>query len=458
MNDPNGLIEHAGLHHLFFQHNPAGPVFGRMHWGHATSPDLVRWTEQPLALTPGDAGDYDVDGCWSGCALALPDGRVGVLYSGHRDGVDLPALAWAGDAQLTTWVKWPANPVVSERPAVAGLTDLRDHAIHRVGQSWRQVLAGGRDRALLGERSGPTSPQSARGGLLVSYLSSCDDLTTWTYEGVLLDGRAAELPGEVWECPDLFAVAGQPPGHVVVLLSWYTRDATDPELVVSDVIWSTGALVDGTFIPTRYGRLDLGDRLYAPQSYWTSDDRRIMFGWLRTQLDPASAEHATVGAASLPRLLQVVDGRLVQAPAAEVDTLIRESLGVLDVDRPALALPHPLDALELVVSADAPAALAAAVVELTGPDGHVRRVDLAAFGTPSTWASVAGRWREEQPSATCVRVLVDGGLVEVFSDDGRAAATSELALASVSTLTLARAAPGTSVALSSISAGPDVLD
>ena len=53
MNDPNGLVYANGLYHFFYQHNPHGLAWDTMHWGHATSPDLVHWTQKPIALEPG---------------------------------------------------------------------------------------------------------------------------------------------------------------------------------------------------------------------------------------------------------------------------------------------------------------------------------------------------------------------------------------------------------------------
>src|SRR4051812_38668912 len=56
MNDPNGMVYHEGVYHPFFQYYPDGTVWGPMHWGHATSPDMIRWTEQPIALYPDTLG------------------------------------------------------------------------------------------------------------------------------------------------------------------------------------------------------------------------------------------------------------------------------------------------------------------------------------------------------------------------------------------------------------------
>ncbi len=49
-NDPNGMCYYDGQYHFFWQCNPAGRNWANMYWGHATSPDMVHWTEQKRAL------------------------------------------------------------------------------------------------------------------------------------------------------------------------------------------------------------------------------------------------------------------------------------------------------------------------------------------------------------------------------------------------------------------------
>ena len=50
MNDPNGMVYYKGTYHLFYQYYPNGNVWGPMHWGHATSTNLMNWKHGPIAL------------------------------------------------------------------------------------------------------------------------------------------------------------------------------------------------------------------------------------------------------------------------------------------------------------------------------------------------------------------------------------------------------------------------
>lgn len=439
MNDPNGLAQFGGVHHVFFQHNPEAPTFGVMRWGHATSPDLVHWTEHPTALSPRPGGP-DAGGCWSGCAVDLPGGREAVLYTGVQPpggggpqrAVALRAVA--DDDSLVTWQPDDA-PVVSDWPDLdPPLTDWRDHAVLRTrdpgGQlHWRQVVAAG------------TAGHDGAAKLL-SYATTDPELREWEYEGVLLDAAGAGLDAHVFECPDVFAPAGDGPGdldgeELVVVLSWYSKDA-DAELHHSSgAVWLTGRLEQPAgapprFVPQRRGVLDLGSRFYAPQSYTTADGgRRIAFGWLRTQDDPASAGRTSVGAQSLPRRWRVVGGRLQQAPVAEISDLAGDVVAETDGLSGPAVLPEPAQAVVINLAVDDDAALPASTLVLVSPEGHRTVVDLSAFGRSTTDQLVDGTWTPEEPRVRWADVYVDTGIVEVFTSDGRAAASSDLAATAV---------------------------
>lgn len=62
MNDPCGPMydPNKGLYHIFYQSFPQHVGFGNTSWSHATSPDLVNWT--------------DVGGWRNRCMVAIPTG------------------------------------------------------------------------------------------------------------------------------------------------------------------------------------------------------------------------------------------------------------------------------------------------------------------------------------------------------------------------------------------------
>jgi levanase/fructan beta-fructosidase len=69
MNDPNGLLYHNGVYHLYFQYNPGGIQWGNMSWGHATSSDLTHWVQQPIALLARGYGGNVTEMYFSGSAV-----------------------------------------------------------------------------------------------------------------------------------------------------------------------------------------------------------------------------------------------------------------------------------------------------------------------------------------------------------------------------------------------------
>jgi hypothetical protein len=147
MNDPNGLLYHKGVYHFFYQHNPHGLEWAATHWGHATSTDLVHWTQKPIALEPGvHPGDL-----WSGT------GVVGTANtSGLRTGTEDPFVVFAGTSGVTMFYqrRGPDLPVLRRRNAGG---EARGHEPGRQGVPRRgprpvgdgRVVRRGRERLQL---------------------------------------------------------------------------------------------------------------------------------------------------------------------------------------------------------------------------------------------------------------------------------------------------------------------
>ena len=243
----------AGEYHLFYQHNPYGRNWGNMHWGHAVSRDLVRWTELPVALYPRRHGDW----CYSGSALADPGNRLGLVEGDAPEGALLAFFTSTGRGECLavsrdrgrTFTDHPRNPLVTHRG--------RDPKVIRYRDGDDEVFV----MAVYDETDGK------RG---IAFHRS-RDLLAWERTG-FIEG--------FYECPELFAlpVDGNPERRLWVLYA-------------ADGAYSLGAFdgrafrVESGRPPSGKHRFNHGDCFYASQTFSDlppEDGRRVQIAWGRT--------------------------------------------------------------------------------------------------------------------------------------------------------------------------------
>ncbi|KAJ5754796.1 exoinulinase InuD [Penicillium manginii] len=168
MNDPNGLLYHKGIYHLFYQYNPGGTTWGAISWGHATSRDLTHWEQQPIALLARGYPNNITEMFFSGSAVADVDNTSGFGHSGKTPLVamytsyypyaqTLPSgkkvqanqqaqsIAYSLD-DGTTWTTYDkANPVILDPPAQYSdqILNFRDPNIfwYKPTKKWIAVLS-----------------------------------------------------------------------------------------------------------------------------------------------------------------------------------------------------------------------------------------------------------------------------------------------------------------------------
>ena len=176
MNDPNGMFYKDGVYHLFYQHNPYGSMWGNMHWGHATSTDLVTWEHHGDAISPDALGTI-----FSGSCVVDKDNTAGfgagaviAFYTSASDR-QVQSMAYSLD-NGKTFKKYARNPILTSTQR-----DFRDPKViwHEDTKKWIMVLAVGQEMEI--------------------YSSA--DLKNWTLESKFGEGQGAH--GGVWECPDL---------------------------------------------------------------------------------------------------------------------------------------------------------------------------------------------------------------------------------------------------------------
>ncbi len=190
MNDPNGMLFYKGTYHLFYQYYPEDIVWGPMHWGHATSPDLIHWQHKKIALYPDSLGLI-----FSGSAVMDVNNTSGLgtkenppmiaIFTYHnmefekagKVNTQTQGLAYSLD-EGETWKKYEGNPIINNFV----LRDFRDPKVfwNENSKIWNLVLVAG-DRAQF-------------------YTSK--NLINWNLESEF--GQNSGAHGGVWECPDLF--------------------------------------------------------------------------------------------------------------------------------------------------------------------------------------------------------------------------------------------------------------
>jgi len=192
MNEPHAPIYFEGKYHLFYQHNPLGPYFHHIHWGHWVSDDLVHWKDLPIALAPENDG-LAPDGMWSGSASYDKDGLPVLFFTAGNDSASpnqSVALARStypedGDKELIHWKKHP-QPLIVQQQGIGAFGDFRDPFVWKDNDRWYALVGSG----IEGE-----------GGAALGYVS--EDMLNWSYKGPFFKADIEKFPylGPIWELP-----------------------------------------------------------------------------------------------------------------------------------------------------------------------------------------------------------------------------------------------------------------
>ncbi|MFO0951938.1 MAG: GH32 C-terminal domain-containing protein [Isosphaeraceae bacterium] len=377
LNDPNGLVWHDGEYHLFYQHNPYGWDWGNMHWGHAVSKDLLRWSELGDAFVPREYNDW----CFSGSAVVDAantsgwgrDGKPPLVAAYTSTGRG-ECIAYSND-RGRTWVEYAGNPVVKH----AG----RDPRLlwHAPTKKWVMAVYDETDNART-----------------IAFHTS-PDLKTWTF--------ASKIDG-FFECPDLFELPVQDaPGESLWVL--YAAD---------------GQYLLGTFDGTKYQPKGMGKyrlwygNFYAAQTFSnTPDGRRIQVGWGQGITFPGMPFNQQMTIPCELTLQKTPDGpRMFAQPVAEVASL-RTGPGIKARDlrvKPGAfeTLTGQGDLMDVTVEVEV---------------GEKGSFTLFVHGVPVQYDASLAELSCEKVTAPLpaekglvkLRVLVDRGSVEVFGNGGR---------------------------------------
>ena len=304
MNDPNGFSFYQNQWHLFYQWFPFGAVHGMKHWYHVVSDDLVHWKNVGLCMKP--TLNYDNAGCFSGSGY-VKDNFLYLVYTGHHheaDGkvIEYQMIAAIDEANHLTKLK---RPIIMPQ---AGYTEhQRDPKIFHENDRY-YILMGAQDEEKHGKMLVYSSEQIATGWTF------CGELKVEGYDhfGYMVECPCIEKIGNKWLlffCPQGIEREGNA-----------FCNAFSNVYMLGDLNLETL-----TFTPdTKMQELDNGFDFYASQTAFQQDNQNValLVGWFGcSDYTYPSDEEGWANLLTLPREVMIEDGKLMQRPCKQLDTL-----------------------------------------------------------------------------------------------------------------------------------------
>ena len=336
MNDPNGFVFDGEQYHLFYQANPYDSVWGNMSWGHAVSSDLLHWENAGIAITPDQT--YDQNGCFSGGAIMVGD-TLRLLYTSvGANNIQTQSVATSYDK--INFAKSSLNPVIDTNMSFSSRpTDFRDPYVFEKDGVYYALVGGKLD---------------GEGGQLLLYRSS--NFLSWQSVGVVY---SSPLTGTgMFECPNIAFFDDK----AVILTSPQSLRDSDPASYqnIHSVTYQVGEidLESGAFTndggPDAMHELDKGFDFYATQVVNNGEDNILvawMNQWSRTM---PTAAYGWSGEVTLPRVLELKDGKVYQRPIDSVYDLFAEpkTIDSLSVNGETFDLGTPGDCLSFKATVD----------------------------------------------------------------------------------------------------------
>ncbi|BCN32675.1 glycoside hydrolase family 32 protein [Anaeromicropila herbilytica] len=285
INDPNGLVYHNGVYHLYFQYNPFDVEWDNMSWGHATSVDLLHWTMQDTVLWPDEHGMM-----FSGCGIRNEKELLGL----NKEAI-IYYYSAAGDS--TPWSKG--------KEFTQGIAYSMDGGKHLIKYNKARI--------------GTIEKENRDPKVFWHELSKAYIMVLWLKEDEFAILRSKDMEHyaitqrlrleKAFECPDLFELEVDGKENEKHWVFW-----------CADGYYYIGEFDGYTFHQVEERKLGYSNSLpYAAQTISGVNNRVITIPWLRTKF----VNRLYTGAMGIPRELKLIDtteGLLLQhRPCAEYE-------------------------------------------------------------------------------------------------------------------------------------------
>lgn len=240
MNEPHSPFYYKGRYHVLYQHNPSGPYWSQIRWGHIVSDDMIHWEYVKDAVVPTEG--ICPEGVWTGGAVIGPDGTpwLAITAGTNRTTWTGQNIAFAhcadpNDPNLTDWIVEETVTITQPGDNSQGEREqFRDPFVWYDDGLYYMIVS--------------TSIPNAGGSGNV-YTST--NMHEWEYKGYLFELPLDQYPeqGAHWEC--------------VVMLPITTKDGKTTKWILFDCPQYT---VDGYEVECLYwvGNFDKNTCRFIP--------------------------------------------------------------------------------------------------------------------------------------------------------------------------------------------------
>lgn len=314
MNDPNGLCEFNGVHHIFFQYSPFDTSHGMNYWGHFSTKNFVDIKYHKPALCSDE--QFDCHGVYSGSALCDETG-MNIFYTGNvlksgEKGKEYDYLN-TGREHNTVFVNSKDGLTFDGKTVVLKNSDYPKNCTCHVRDPkvWKE---NGKYYMLLGARRNDDVGEA--------ILYSSENKLDWEYLNTITSN---EKMGYMWECPDYFEIDGNK--YFSVSPQGIDADGYKYNNTYQSGYFKVTGSIKSNYSLSKFVEYDCGFDFYAPQTYIDSKGRRIMIAWFglpddNKPYDDPTKKDGWVHMLTFPRELTVNEkGILCQYPVEELKNL-----------------------------------------------------------------------------------------------------------------------------------------
>lgn len=317
LNDPNGLIYHKGLYHIYHQHNPYGVRWENMHWAHTSTPDFLSYTQTEDVLFPDEEGPV-----FSGTAILDQNNCLGF-------GADTIAYFYTSAGRRSHWSMdhWFTQKMAVSTDHGKSLNKLEGFVLPHIKEE-------NRDPKVFYHKESDSY-------IMVLYISDdtfyffrSTDLNEW--EKI----QEITIPG-MWECPDFFPLVCEEDGVKKWILwsadGYYCVGEFDGKCFLAQKNKEGDGIARYQLYDIIRDNTEKADRNvvrpYAAQTFQETGDRIMQISWITS----VKKDRNYAGILSLPGELSLTASsygyRICISPAKELVKLRRESFETVIKDR-----------------------------------------------------------------------------------------------------------------------------